>query len=88
MSSIDNYFNWYDLFVNQVSGSQPIFLFLSIIVIAFVCAKFRFPNIVSFTIFIIWCLILAATMNQIILPVILLVVGFFISWTISRLVRD
>ena len=77
--------NLYDLLVNQVAGSLWIFLFLSIIVVAYISAKFRFPNIVFFLIIIIWVTLLATVMGAWLLVFVVFVVGFLWAWGLRKI---
>lgn len=55
-----NYLDFKDILVNQISGSSLIFVLISVIGIAYVCAKFKVPNIMTIMILGLWMLILGA----------------------------
>lgn len=80
-----NYLDWYDLFVNEISGGVAIFLFLSFILIAYMSAQARFPNIVTLAIFIVYALLISPFFPQV-LAVTLLILGMFFAWGLSRLI--
>ncbi len=82
------YLDWQDLFVNQVAGTTPLFIFISFAVVAFLCIKFKINNITSYAIFALWGLIMAATLESALLPIIVFLIGCFLYWGISKLIRD
>jgi len=75
----------YDVFVNEVAGSQTLFLALSIIVILILAVKFKFDNLTTVMILVVWVIIISNFMN-VLLAVTLAVIGFFIASQINRLV--
>lgn len=87
MVSLNNFLDLYDLFVNEISGSPWIFVFLSTICIILLGAYFRMPNGVVFFIMVLWFLILSAFFGEVILAFTLLIVSFFIGWQIIKLLR-
>ena len=84
MVNTATYLNLYDLFVNQIAGNVVLFIFLSFAVIAFFAEKFKFPNMVTLTMFIVFA-IMVSVVSQSLLIIVSLVVGLFLAWGFSRL---
>jgi len=83
MVAID-YLDLYQLLVIDISGTTPIFIFLSFTVIGFICSMFRLPNTVALTMFVVYGVIISAFFQSI-LAIVLVIVGIFFGWAISRL---
>ena len=79
------FFDWRDLFINQIAGNEIVFIFLSFIILAILCAKFRFPNIVTMFVFIAYALIMSSQL-PILLAITLLIVGILTSFGLSRII--
>jgi len=88
MTNSTAYLDWQDLFVNQVAGTSTLFIFISFAVVAFLCVKFKINNITTYGIFALWGLIMAATLEARLLPIIVFLIGCFVYWGISKLIRD
>lgn len=82
---LDNILDMQDFFINEVAGTLPIFIFLSLLVIMILSAQARFPNIVTFAIITVYMLIIGA-FYQSVLAVIGFVIGSFIAWSLVRLI--
>jgi len=87
MMNPDNYFDWYDLFVNQVFGDPTLFILGSFAIIAFLCLTFKFKNIVAYSIFALWSLVMA-TYFPVLLPITVFIIGSFFYWGLSKLIKD
>ena len=79
-----NYLDWYNIFVNEVSGSEPIFLILSLIVIMFICASLKFNNKITLTIFAVYILFVSVQILAL-LPILLIMVGLFFYPTLNKI---
>lgn len=55
-----NYLDFKSIFVNEIAGSSLIFVIISVIAIAYVCARFRVPNIMTIMLIGLWMLLLGA----------------------------
>lgn len=87
MINPNNYLDWYDLFVNQVFGNPTLFLFGTFAVIAFVCLMFKFKNIVAYTFFGLWALVMSAFF-PVLLPITVFIIGSFFYWGLSKIIKD
>lgn len=74
----------YEIFVNQIAGTELIFMVLSIIIILLFSIKFKFDNQTLFMVLAIWIIIMAYFIS-ILLAITLAVIGFFIGSQINRL---
>ena len=61
------YWNWYDLFVNDIAGGSTVFIIMAFILIMFLCAKFRMPNSVTIMIMGIFAIIVSAFFDSILI---------------------
>lgn len=81
----DYYLDLYNVFINEVSGGEWIFIFLSLAVIVFFGAKFRFPNNVILLICILWLVLLSQFLSvSVLTPLIVFMSAVFIGWTLIR----
>ena len=82
------YFDWYDLFVNEIVGNPILFVFIALALVMYISAIARIPNQITIALGTLLLLILGTIMlPSIILPIILVVVGGFIGWTVySRII--
>ncbi len=87
MRNPNNYLDWYDLFVNQVAGDPILFIFTSFSIIAFVCLIFKFKNIVAYTVFALWALLMSAFFPAL-LPITVFIIGSFFYWGLSKIIKD
>ena len=87
MINSNNYFDWYDLFVNQMFGDPTLFIFGSFAVIGFLCLIFKFKNIVAYTVFALWALVMSAFF-PVLLPITVFLIGSFFYWGLSKIIRD
>lgn len=81
----------YDLFVVKITGEAndgiTLFIFLSVMVIAYLGAKFRFPNGAILAMIAIYSVFISTTLQQTkMLTLVLLVMGIIVSYVIQRLV--
>lgn len=76
-------FDLYTVFVNEVSGSQIIFLILSLIFIAYLGSKWKFTNQQIIMIGILYIVIMSAYINAL-LPIALFLIAVFFGIMISR----
>lgn len=83
----EEYLNFWDVFVNQVSGSEIIFLILSLVAIAYLAAKFRFPNQIILLISCVW-LIMVSYFIPVLLPFVLVAIAIFFAIEVAKLIRD
>jgi len=75
----------YDVFVNEIAGSQTLFLALSIIIILIFAIKFKFDNLTTVMMLVVWVIVISNFMN-VLLAITLAIIGFFIASQINRLV--
>ncbi len=78
------YFDFEELFVNQIAGGSIPFIFLSLIVILIIASKKGFHNDITLTILFTFALIMSAFFQSI-LAITLLVLGLFIAFSLNRL---
>jgi len=75
----------YNIFVNEIAGSELIFLVLSLIVILVLGIKFKFDNQTTVMILAVWVIVISQFI-PVLLTVTLAILGFFIGSQINRLV--
>lgn len=85
--NLEDYFDWYDLLVNQVAGGEVVFIFLSFIVLAFLSIKFKFHNVIALTMFALWALIMSSFFSPL-FPITVFLIGSFFYWGLSKIIRD
>ena len=80
------WFDLYDVFMNNIFGKNNDLLFIAacLALIAFICAKFRFPNVVTLSMFAIFGIFMGSFFTSY-LALILLFIGVLFAWGISRL---
>jgi hypothetical protein len=84
---IPTYLDWWNVFINEISGGEMIFLFLAIILVAYLGAKFRFPNILFFGIILVFLTIMAFFIDWLI-PLIIFPVALLWTWTILKVIKS
>jgi len=75
------------IFVNYVAGSMAIFFFLTILVFAYLAARFRMPNQV-FLILIAIFVIFMANFYSLLYVLLIFLVGIFFYQIISRVIKS
>lgn len=80
----NNFLDWQELFVNDISGGEGIFIALSFILIMIMAAKFRFPNSVTFMILAVYAIIMAAFF-EVLKPITLFLIAIFISFAMFKI---
>jgi len=83
---VDSYFDLWNVLVNEVSGSQLIFLALSTICIVAFCAKFRMPNMIILLIVTTWFLFLSPFIGFALIPTVLLA-SIFIGYMFYKIIK-
>ncbi|RLG70181.1 MAG: hypothetical protein DRO04_02255 [Candidatus Iainarchaeum archaeon] len=76
----------YNIFVNEIAGSEILFLLISLAVIAYLAARLRFPNGVALMILGVFILLTSAFM-KLLFPVTLLFIGIFFGYQLTRLFK-
>ena len=77
--------DFYDIFVNEVSGTVAIFMVLSVIIILVFAVRWKFNNLTIFALLTLWFVIMSSIITTL-LPLVLALLGFFIGSQINRLV--
>ena len=79
------YLDLWDFFINKIVGPENLIVFvaLSFIVIAFVAAKLRFPNIVTLAMFAVYS-ILISSLFQSLQIITLFIVGIVIAFALGK----
>jgi hypothetical protein len=85
MASEVQYWDWQDLFVNDIAGGATIFIAMSFVVILFLCAKFRFPNSATIMIMGTYAIIISAFFANI-LALTLFIIGTFFALALNRMI--
>ena len=80
-----NYFDWWDIFVNEVIGTPVLFLIIALVAISIIAAKNRFPNTLYFMVLMIFMLIISIEI-QALLPFAIFIIMSFVGVQISRYV--
>jgi len=84
----NDYFNLYDIFVNELIGDIWIAILICLIIIYLVSAKYNFPFQLSVLIGLLFLSIMyAITYLQIIWVVVLLIAGGFFYWQLAQKVN-
>ena len=85
---VDTPFDLYDVFINMIFGNQnwSMFLIFSLIILTYICARYRFPNIITITVIILYLFVISPFDKE---PLVLgvLLASIFIAWTIGRIVH-
>ena len=83
--NIDEFFDLYDVFANELVGDTNLFVILGNIVISFLAVKFKMPYPIIILINLLWLSTIFAHTNQLVLWVIVgLVVGILFYYAFSR----
>ncbi len=82
-----DYFDWYNLLVNEVAGNEIVFLLLSFGIIAYVCILLKLKNVVVLTMLALWGLCMSAFFSSI-LPIIVFMIGTFFYWGLAKMIKD
>ena len=83
---VENYFDWYDLFVNQIVGSPIVFMILALIIISYIAGKARFPNGVTIMMLSLFVLMMTPFFGNGFLALVILIVTAFFGWQLSRFI--
>jgi Na+-translocating ferredoxin:NAD+ oxidoreductase RnfD subunit len=78
-------FDLYSLLVQQIAGSSTVFIFMSFAVVTLMCAMFRLPSYVTLLILIFYGILISAFFSTL-LPIILVIVGFFFALALGKLI--
>jgi len=84
--AVEQYFDWYDVFVNNVVGSPILFIILGLIIISFIAGKARFPNSVTIMMLVLFILMMTPFFGNGFLALVILLVTAFFGWQLSRLI--
>ena len=80
-----NYWDWQNIFINELAGGMWIFFALSMIVIIYATARFRIPPTVTIAILGLWMLLLSPFGGfTVLLPIAVIFLGTFIFWEIWK----
>lgn len=85
VSEVD-YWNWYDLFVNDIAGGTTMFIVLSFALIMFLAAKLRFPNSVTIMIMGVYGIIISAFFGKILI-IAMFIMGTFFALALNRILE-
>ena len=85
MVNQNTYLDLWDFFINKIIGADNVIIFiaLSYIVIAFVAAKLRFPNIVTLVMMGVYSLIISAFFTSI-QAIVLFIIGIVIAFSLGK----
>lgn len=85
MVNQNTYLDLWDFFINKIVGAENVIIFiaLSYIVIAFVAAKLRFPNIVTLVMMGLYSLIISAFFTSI-QAIVLFIIGIVIAFALGK----
>ena len=78
------YWDWYQLFVQDISGGSTVFIVLSFVLIMFLASKFRFPNSVTIMMMGVYAIIISAFFENI-LAITLFIIGTFFALALNRI---
>lgn len=86
MVNQNTYLDLWDFFINKLVGADNIIIFiaLSYIVIAFVAAKLRFPNIVTLAMMATYSIIISAFFTSI-QAIVLFIIGIVIAFALGKI---
>ena len=87
MVSEIQYWDWYQLFVNDIAGGSTLFIVLSFILIMFLAAKFRFPNSVTIMMMGTYAIIISAFFVNV-LAITLFIIGTFFALALNRMLSS
>lgn len=80
----ETYLDLHDIFVNEVAGSAFLFLLLAYVLLFYLAARFRFPNIVTLIFMVIFTLVLSPFLNQGLLVISLLIIAVYFAINLYR----
>lgn len=75
------------ILVNMLSGSMEIFFFLMMIVLAYMAARMRMPNIITIMMAALFIIMMAGLGFQLLYLVTILLVGLIFFFVISKLIK-
>ena len=83
----------YTIFVEDLAGDLLIFYTLAIIAFSFLAAKFRIPNIIFLILMTFFIIIMAGltefgTGLKIFYALLIFIAGFFVYYSISKIIKD
>jgi len=81
----EQFLDVWGVLVNDIAGSELIFLALSFITILIFGVMWKFDNLTTIMILAVWIIIISAFINTL-LAISLVVIGYFIGQQINRLV--
>ncbi len=84
MVSEMDYWNFYDLFVNDIAGGSTMFIVLSFVLIMFLASKFRFPNSVTIMMMGVYAILISAFFANV-LAITLFIIGTFFALALNRI---
>lgn len=82
-----NPLNLYDIFINEIFGTDNIWLFLvaCFFIISYLSSRFRVPNNVALTLYVLFILCLGSLSSTFLLPAIIILAMYFtwyyLKWT-------
>lgn len=79
-----NYLDIWGILSNEVIGSETLFLIIMLIVINYVCIKYKMPTI-AFIMLDATFIIIISAYNNIIFGFVLLVIGLLTGWQFKRM---
>jgi len=82
-----NFLNFKDLLVNEIAGSILIFLIISLIIIFWLCARFRFELDSTLFILLAWILIISPVLSYTLFGITIFVIGIIFATKITRLMQ-
>jgi len=83
--SYTNYLDMYDILVNQVAGNPILFLGLMTLLIVFMGAKLRFPDIVTVGMLSIF-LLLMGVFFPVVMILVIFILAIIVTWGILRII--
>jgi hypothetical protein len=86
VTTMNQSLNLYNLFVNDISGSETMFIVLSLILFFLIMAKMRMPNVAVIILMILYALVMGAIFQSLLI-IGALIVGIFFATAINRLIK-
>jgi len=85
----ETYLDLYTLLVVDIFGIEyyALFIFMSYMFIAFLAAKFRFPNMVTLAVFALYAIILSGIFQSV-LAITLVLIGSVFSFALGKLIGN
>lgn len=86
MTNLVTTFDLWNVLVRDVSGSQIIFIFLSLLFIGYLASKFRMTNFITLMIMMVWGIMMSAFFHGLLI-IVIYVLGALIAFFLLKIIK-